>query len=285
MSIEYLAEVYREFQGRISLKGFMRTVDQPYWRLRDYLRGEVARERRREGQSQASAEIQAVAAEDDTYGYRRVYKRLHQKGVKLGRECVRQLMGELGLQPPPPAKKQRPKHDVVAEQYWPEGRRLQIDATRLSLDDGVAWVYLVEDVNSRQCLSASVAPNLSQERAAATLLEGHHELTALGLVEERLVQSDGGSDFTSGYFQNVCDKLGGWVRCRVAQVGGMGILERLNRTFKHEFIFRHEVNTLADVQALLPSFMNWYNERRLHSSLGYRTPAAVLAEEAAAVLS
>lgn len=285
MSVEYLAEVYREFQERISLKGFMRTVAQPYWRLRDYWHGEAARERRREAQSQAAAEIQQVAAEDDTYGYRRVYKRLRQKGVKLGRECVRQLMGELGLQPPPPAKKQRPKHEVVAEQDWPDGRRLQIDATRLSLDDGVAWVYLVEDVNSRQCLSASVAPNLSQERAAATLLEGHHELTALGLIEPRLVQSDGGSDFTSGHFQKACDAIGGWVRCRVAQVGGMGILERLNRTFKHEFMFRHEVNTLADVEALLPSFISWYNERRLHSSLEYRTPAAVLAEEAAAVLS
>lgn len=99
------------------------------------------------------------------------------------------------------------------------------------------------------------------------------------------MQSDGGSDFTSGIFQKACDKIGNWVRCRVAEVGGMGILERLNRTFKHEFMFRHEVNTLADVEALLPSFLSWYNERRLHSSLGYRTPAEALAEEAAVVLS
>ena len=238
MSVEYLAEVYREYQGQVSLKGFMRLVDQPYWRLRDYLRGEAVRRRRDQVRSQAAAEVLSVAAEDDTYGYRRVYERLCQKGAQIGRECVRQLMGELGLQPLPPVKKSRKKQPVVAEQDWPQGRRLQIDATRLSLDDGVAWVYLVEDVNSRQCLSASVAPNLSQERAAATLLAGHEHLTALGLVEERLVQSDGGTDFTSHHFQQVCDKIGSWVRCRVAQVGGMGILERLNRTFKHEFIFR-----------------------------------------------
>ena len=260
----------------------MRLVDQPYWRLRDYLRGEAARQRRCEVRSQAVTAIRAVAAEDGTYGYRRVYRRLGQKGITLGRECIRRLMGELGLQPPPPAKKQRPKHAVVAEQDWPDGRRMQIDATRLTLDDGVVWVYLVEDVNSRQCLSASVAANLSQERAAATLIKGHQQLSALGLAEPRLVQSDGGSEFTSGYFQTVCDKLGGWVRCRVTQVGGMGLLERLNRTFKHEFIFRHEVNTQADVEELLPSFMTWYNKRRLHSSLAYRTPATALAEEVAA---
>ncbi len=41
------------------------------------------------------------------------------------------------------------------------------------------------------------------------------------------------------------------MRCRVAQVDGLGLLERLNRTFKHEFVFRHEVNTRADLKALV----------------------------------
>lgn len=257
--MESLAEVYHEYQGRISLRGFMRLVDQPYWRLRDYRRREGQRRQREQALSQAAAAVRAVADEDASYGYRRVYQRLRQQGVEIGRECVRRLMGEMGLQPPPPAKKKRQKHAVVAEPDWPAGRRLQIDATRLTLDDGVAWVYLVEDVNTRQCLSASVAPNLSQERAAETLMQGHQQLSALGLVESRVVQSDGGSDFTSGHFQALCERLGSWIRCRVAQVGGMGILERLNRTFKHEFIFRHEVNTRADVEALLPAFTQWYN--------------------------
>ena len=65
----------------------------------------------------------------------------------------------------------------------------------------------------------------------------------------------------------------------------MGILERLNRTFKHEFVFRRKVNTLADLKALLPAFQRWYNEQRSHSSFEYRTPAAVLANEMAAILS
>lgn len=99
------------------------------------------------------------------------------------------------------------------------------------------------------------------------------------------MQSDGGSDFTSSHFQQVCQDIGQWIRCRVAQVGGMGILERLNRTFKHEFAFRQEGNTLADLKALLPAFQRWYNEQRLHSSVGYRTPTTVLAHEVAAIRS
>ena len=215
----------------------------------------------------------------------RVYHALRRRSRFIGRERVRQLMSEGGLQPPPPLKRKRPTPAVVAEQDWPEGRRLQIDATRFRLDDGVAWVYLVEDVKTRQCIAASAASTLNRERAAATLLEGHRRLSALGLDGPRLVQSDAGSDFTSGYFQQVCQSVGQWVRCRVAQHGGMGILERLNRTFKHEFIFRQEVNTLDDLKALLPAFQDWYNKQRLHSRLEYRPPAAVLADEVAALLS
>ena len=65
----------------------------------------------------------------------------------------------------------------------------------------------------------------------------------------------------------------------------MGILERLNRTFQHEFVFRHEMNTLADLQALLPTRQHGYSEQRLHSGLEYRTPASALADEVADILS
>ena len=280
-----LARLYRCYRARISLKGFMRLVGQPYWRLRDYWCAEAARSQRGGVGSRAATAVAEVAGAEPTYGYRRVYQALRQQHFPVGRERVRRLMGERGLQPPPPIKNKRPAHPVVAEADWPQGRRLQIDATRFRLDDGVAWVYLVEDVKTRQCVAVSAAATLSQERAADTLLAGHQRLTDLGLTGSRLIQSDAGSDFTSGHFQQVCQNIGQWIRCRVAQVGGMGILERLNRTFKHEFVFRQEVNTLTDLTALLSPFQRWYNEQRLHSSLEYRTPAAILAEEVAAILS
>ena len=270
-----LAALYHRYRTRISLRRFMKLVGQPYWRLRDYLRDRPQRCQRVAAYRGAGAWVQAAAAAEPTYGYRRVYAVLRQQHRPIGRERVRQLMDDLGLQPPPPLKKKRPAPTVTAEPDWPEGRRLQIDATRFRLDDGVAWVYLVEGVKTRHCVAASAAPALSQKRAAATLLEGHRRLIALRLAGPRLIQSDAGSDFTSSHFQQTCQTLGQWVRCRVAQVGGMGILERLNRTFKHEFVFRHEVNTLADLQPLLPAFQRWSNEQRFHSHLAYRTPAAV----------
>lgn len=104
------------------------------------------------------------------------------------------------------------------------------------------------------------------------LQESQQVLNQLAIVKPLVIQRDAGSDFTSAYFQSCCKEMGQWVRCGVNQVGGMGILERLNRTFKYDFVFRNEVNVLDDLKQLAPQFQQGYNQRRLHSSLGYRTP-------------
>ena len=61
---------------------------------------------------------------------------------------------------------------------------------------------------------------------------------------------------------------------------GMGILERLNKTFKHDFAFRHEPETLSELRDLVPRFKQWYNQTRIHSSVGYTTPWQKLQEQA-----
>ena len=114
--------------------------------------------------------------------------------------------------------------------------------------------------------------SVSKERAVQTLQEGHRFLQQGGVITSLVIQSDGGSEFTSAYFQSCCQAMGQWVRCRVNQPGGLGVVERLNRTFKYEFVFRHEVTTSAELKALVPQFRKWYNQERLHSSLGYQVP-------------
>jgi hypothetical protein len=62
------------------------------------------------------------------------------------------------------------------------------------------------------------------------------------------------------------------MRWGVNQEGGLGILERLNCTFKDEFVFRYEVEALDDLKPLAPQFQLWDNYEHLHNSLGYRGP-------------
>jgi putative transposase len=119
----------------------------------------------------------------------------------VGFHRVRELLGELELNPPQPCKTRKPSLDVVAAPDWPAGRRVQIDATRLSLADGVCWVYHVLDVESRVVLASKVVRSLSMQLAKEALDEGVGVLRSLGVHSTVLVQSDRGSDFTGEVFQ------------------------------------------------------------------------------------
>ena len=270
----------RQSRPELSLWRFARYAGVPYWQLRDFEKRAPARNEREQVRAALREQVKQVALKHPTYGYRFLYQELRAQGEQVGLHRVRELLGELELNPPQPRKTRKPTATVATPADWPAGRRLQIDATRLSLADGVCWVYHVLDVPSRVVLASKAVRSLSMHSAKAALDEGVTVLRSVGVPSTVLVQSDGGSDFTSEVFQNACSRYGSWVRCKVSQKGGMGILERLNRTFKHAFAFRHDWTSLAEVQTALADFHGWYNQQRRHSALNYDTPWASLTEAA-----
>jgi putative transposase len=267
----------RQSRPELSLRRFACYAGVSYWRLRDFEKAADSRKHKQEQGHELREQVRRVALLHPTYGYRFLYQELHAQGKKAGLHRVRKLLGELELNPPQPRKTRRPSPDVVAAPDWPTGRRIQIDATRLSLVDGVCWVYHVLDVNSRVVLASKAVRSLSMQLAKEALNEGIAVLRSLGIYSALLVQSDGGSDFTGEVFQSACLKHGAWVRCKISQKGGMGMLERLNRTYKYSYAFRHDWRSLAEVQTALPAFHRWYNRERRHSALNYHTPWATLA--------
>ena len=274
-----LANLYRHYP-ELSLRRFAEAVGVAYYRLRDFIRGEQQRRKRQQREQALRQAVKEAALEHPTYGHRPLYQELEARGVNVGREKVRRILGELGLNPAPARKRRKGAPEVTAVPDYPLGRRVQIDATQVALRKGKAWVYLVQDVPSRACLAIRVVRSLSKEAARDVLCEGVKVLKQLGIHDSLVIQSDAGSDFTSELFQQFCRSVGCWVRSKVDHKGGMGILERLNRTWKHSWLFRHEYRTSLDVQALAERFRAWYNRERRHSTLGYATPWSVLAKAA-----
>lgn len=149
----------------------------------------------------------------------------------------------------------------------PKGARCRL--TRLELPDGIAWKYVVLDVPSRVCLNITTVRGLTKEAAAQALCSAKHVLEQVGITGPIVVQSDAGSDFTSAYFQDTCLSLGAsWHRCRVNEKGGMGIIERLHRTLKWDFVFWEEPESIAELNMLDDNFKRWYNRERIHSAIG-----------------
>ena len=136
------------------------------------------------------------------------------------------------------------------------------------------------DVETQQALHLHVVRSLSTSSAVCTLLQGIQVLHDLGIQEEVLVMTDGGSDFTSAAFRNVCGQVGHWTRARVSQKGGMAILERANRSLEYEFVFREECGWMQELRHGTIRFRDWYNQVRLHAASGHACPWAQLLEAA-----
>jgi putative transposase len=125
-----VALVYEQFQTQVSLRGFMHIAGLPYWRLRDYLRGASRRQQRQRREQALQQAVQQTALEQPTYGYWRLYPALKARGWCVGRERVRRLLAALDLAPEHPSKKRRAAPGTATAAELPEGRRVQIDATR-----------------------------------------------------------------------------------------------------------------------------------------------------------
>lgn len=56
------------------------------------------------------------------------------------------------------------------------------------------------------------------------------------------------------------------------------VAESTYKSFKAEFIYQEQFNSLEELQIKTFDFINWWNNIRFHSSLNYKTPAQVRAE-------
>ena len=66
---------------------------------------------------------------------------------------------------------------------------------------------------------------------------------------------------------------------RVATPQDNAFIESFFKTLKHDEIYLYNYETIEDVEKYLPNFIETvYNQKRLHSSIGYKPPAEFEAE-------
>lgn len=269
-----MAELAKDYQKRkgMSLRVFAKAAGVGYWQLRDYLKSQPQRQAKAKTEKQLKAQIKRLALKHPTYGYRRIHQEVLKKGWGTGEHKVRKILAELDLTVKPKAKPRRELPEPIPAAELPEGRRVQMDATQVVYGQHKAWFYLVEDTTSRALLNIKPVKQLCKLAAATTLKEAEQTLRQQGITDPLVIQTDGGSDFTSEHFQDTCKELGSWHRSSIKQTQGMAILERLNKTFKYDFLFRQECDAFEHLLPLGKTFKRWYNLDRIHSAIDYLTP-------------
>jgi len=220
--------------------------------------------------------LDELFTENPMYGSRRLQVMLRREGVLVGRRRIRHLMRKLGLwavTPKPDTSKPHPAHRIYA--YLLRGlvidRPNQVwatDITYIPMQRGFLYLVAILDWATRRVLAWRLSNTLTTDFCTAALKEA---IARYGTPE--IFNTDQGSQFTSEEFTGVLKahkiaiSMDGRGRCH-----DNIFVERLWWTVKHEWVYLRPAENGREQWRSLAAFFDWYNRRRPHQSLDWKTP-------------
>ncbi len=146
------------------------------------------------------------------------------------------------------------------------------DITYVRMARGFVYLAAVLDAYSRRCIGWAISGSLNAEVALAALKIALETRT----IDGRLVHhSDRGVQYACGDYTGLLKERN--IQISMSRCGNPydnARCERFMRTLKEEEIYLSEYETLDEARTSIAHFIEAvYNQKRLHSSLGYMPPA------------
>ncbi len=226
--------------------------------------------------------IQQIALEMPAYGYRRITAELHRAGLRVNHKRVLRLMREdnlLCLRTRPFVHTTNSAHDFPVypnlvptlevtglNQLW----IADITYVRLRLE----FIYLavVLDAFSRRCIGWCLDRHL---QVALTLTALRIALADRPAVPGLVHHSDRGVQYAAHAYTDLLAEHG--IQISMSRRGNPydnAQAESFMKTLKYEEVYVNDYETLEEARASIGHFLeDVYNQKRLHSALGYCPPA------------
>jgi len=216
------------------------------------------------------------------YGYRRIRHELADQGILCGQGRLRRLMKQAGLRAIQPRSFIPRTSDGRAD--LPSGNHLAASPDPQRCDRAWAgdityipttssWIFLavVIDLCSRKIVGWSLAQNMRAELVVNAL---HQALQSRGPASGCIFHSDRGSQYSSRAFRSLL-KANQLLQSMSARADPYdnACCESFFSTLKREMLQKGVFEGFDDARTELFEFIEgYYNTRRKHSSLDYRTP-------------
>jgi transposase InsO family protein len=230
--------------------------------------------------------IKAIFLESrETYGHRRVAAQLARQGRPAGPELVRMLMRAADLQPKQKRAYKRttmqdpeaePADDLVRRNFTAvrPGQRLVGDITYIAVGTRFGYLATVIDCYSKAIVGWAFDDHM---RATLPIQALHMAARNHPLEADCIFHSDRGTQYTSREFRKALKSLkmrGSMGRTGVCWDNAMA--ESAFASIKNELTHHVRYETISEARSDIANYIElFYNQSRLHSGLGYRTPNEV----------
>jgi transposase InsO family protein len=232
-----------------------------------------------------AAEIKTVHEDSSgRYGAPRIHAQLRTQGHRHSRKRVARLMRAAGLRGkaakrwkkttiPDPAASARA--DAIRRDFTADASKINTrwcgDITYIATWEG--WLYLatVIDIASRRVVGYALADHLRTELVADALANA---VAARDPDPGVIFHSDRGCQYTSAAYAALAGDCQVTLSVgRTGQCWDNALAESFFSSLKGELIDTRAWPARAGARRAIVEYIAWYNGTRLHSSLGYRSPA------------
>jgi len=227
--------------------------------------------------------MRAFKQNKESYGSPRIYRQLTAEGITCGRHTVAHLMKEMGIAGRKNRKYKKPvtvRHarsfavNVLNRQFtYTEPNRAWVsDVSYFWTHSGWLHLAIVLDHYSRRIVGWSMNDRVDKKLTIEALqMAITNRLPKKGLVHH----SDQGAEYTNNEYQNILKENN--LISSMSRTGNCydnAVAESFFKTIKTELAKKRKFETVDEARAAIFEYIEiFYNRNRMHSTLGYVSPA------------
>lgn len=279
-------EAIRKYSQEFSVRKMCCALELAESAYYQWLRRREKQELKKEKEKATIEKIREVfESSRQSYGYRMMQHAMAEEGVILSEYKIRKIMRENGFYPATTIKYKPTRKGKTLGNYFENIVNQNFKPKRFNeiwvgdityIKTHLGWVYLaiVMDLYNREVIGYSVSKTIDTELVKRAL--SNALVNTGGGGKGTIFHSDRGIQYSSKSFQEMLKKYS--LRGSMSRPGcpyDNACAESFFSIAKRQCIYRKEYATIEEVKMDLFAYIElFYNRKRMHRSLGYKSPVA-----------